>query len=113
MSVPREPKPTVSFVDQYCAYYREVFPEDRSFAYFTALHLGMMAELPRKTLPAMARAVGVDDAQAFHHFLTQSPWEVAMLRQKRLALLKAVLQERPFILCIDETGDKKKGTTTA
>jgi SRSO17 transposase len=27
-------------------------------------------------------------------------------------LLKRVLQERPFILCIDETGDKKKGKTT-
>jgi SRSO17 transposase len=44
--------------------------------------------------------------------LTQSPWEVTTLRQKRLALLKAVLQERPFILCIEETGDKNKGTTT-
>jgi hypothetical protein len=33
MSVPREPKATVSFVDQYCAYYRDVFPEVRSFEY--------------------------------------------------------------------------------
>jgi SRSO17 transposase len=71
-----------------------------------------MAELPRNTLPAIARTVGGDDAQAFHHFLTQSPWEGTTLRQKRLALSKSVVQERPFILCIDETGDKKKGTTT-
>ena len=49
MSMPREPKPTVSFVDQYCAYYRAVLPEVRSFEQFTALHLGMIAELPRKT----------------------------------------------------------------
>ena len=91
MSVPREPKATVRFVDQYCTYYRNVCPEVRSFEYCTALHLGLMAELPRKTLPAIARTVGVDDAQALHHFLTQSPWEVAALRQKRLALLKAVL----------------------
>ena len=62
MSVPREPKATVSFVDQYCAYYRAVLPEVRSFDQFTALHLGMIAELPRKTLPAIARAVGVEDA---------------------------------------------------
>ena len=112
MSVPREPKATVSFVDQYCTYYRDVFPEVRSFEYFTSLHLGLIAELPRKTLPALARAVGVDDAQSFHHFLTQSPWEVATLRQRRLTLIKSVLQKRPFILCIDETGDKKKGKTT-
>lgn len=112
MSMPRAPKATVGFVDQYCAYYRDGFPEVRSFESFTALHLGLIAELPRKTLPAIARTVGVDDAQALHHFLTQSPWEVATLRQNRLALLKSGLRERAFILCIDETGDKKKGTTT-
>jgi SRSO17 transposase len=112
MSVPRAPKSTVGFVDQYCAYYRDVFPEVRSFAYCTALHRGLLAALPRKTLPAIARAVGGDDAQAFHHFLTCSPWEVAPFRQKRLDLLKAVIKERAFILCLDETGDKKKGKTT-
>ena len=112
MSIPREPKATVRFVDQYCAYYRDVFPEVRSFEHFTALHLGLIAELPRKTLPAIARTVGIDDAQSLHHFLTQSPWEVATLRQTRLALLKSVLPERAFILCIDETGEKKKGTAT-
>jgi SRSO17 transposase len=110
--MPREPKATVSFIDQYCAYYRAVLPEVRSFAQVTALHLGMIAELPRKTLPALARAVGGDAAQALHHFLTQSPWEVIALRKKRLTLLKAVVKERSFILCIDETGDKKKGKTT-
>ena len=113
MSVPRAPKPTVGFVDQYCAYSRDIFPEVRSFEQFTALHIGMITDLPRKTLPAIARAVGVEDAQALHHFLTISPWEIAMFRQKRLELLKAVLKERAFILCIEETGDKKKGKTTA
>ena len=112
MSAPREPKATVTFVDQYCAYYRDVFPEVRSFEHFPALHLGMITALPRKTLPAIARVVGVDEAQSLHHFLTQAPWEVTTLRQKRLALLQSVLRERTFILCIDETGDKKKGTTT-
>jgi len=112
MSMPRAPKATVGFVDQYCASYRALFPEVRSVAYFTALHLGLIAELPRKTLPAIARAVGGNDAQAFHHFLTCSPWEVASLRQKRLDLIKSVIKERTFILCIDETGDKKKGRTT-
>ena len=93
MSMPRAPKATVGFVDQYCAYYRDVFPEVRSFEYFTALHLGLIAELPRKTLPAIARAVGVDDAQALHHFLTCSPWEVATFRQKRLDLIKSVIKQ--------------------
>jgi SRSO17 transposase len=112
MSVPRVPKPTVGFVDQYCAYYRDVFPEVRSFEQFTALHLGLLTESPRKTLPAIARAVGVEDAQSFHHFLTTSPWQVITFRQKRLECIKSVVKARAFILCIDETGDKKKGKTT-
>jgi hypothetical protein len=40
MSMPRAPTSTVGFVDQYCAYDRDVFPEVRSFEYCTALHLG-------------------------------------------------------------------------
>jgi SRSO17 transposase len=58
MSMPRTPKATVGFVDQYCAYYRALFADVRSFEQFTALHVGLLAELPRKTLPAIARAVG-------------------------------------------------------
>lgn len=34
------------------------------------------------------------------------------LRSVRLALTRQAAQERPFILCIDETGDRKKGKTT-
>lgn len=95
MSIPREPTATVHFVDQYCAYYRAVLPEVRSFEYFKYLHLGMMAELPRKTLPAIARAVGLENEQPLHHFLANSPWKAADLRQKRLELINQVLQGRP------------------
>lgn len=112
MSLPRAPKTPVRFVDQYCAYYHDVFPAVRSFEQFTALPLGLLTAIPRKTLPAIARAVGVEDAQSFHHFLTTSPWDAATFRTKRLALIKSVLKERSFLLCIDETGDKKKGKTT-
>jgi SRSO17 transposase len=32
--------------------------------------------------------------------------------QMRLQLIKAAVGEEPIILCIDETGDEKKGKTT-
>lgn len=112
MSVPREPTATVHFVDQYCAYYRDLFPDVRSFEYFKYLHLGLIAELPRKSLPAMARAVGLDNEQPLHHFLANSPWKASELRQQRLELITRVLHGRPLVLCIDETGDRKKGKTT-
>ena len=112
MSMPRAPKATVGFVDQYCACYQEIFPEVRSLDQLKYLHLGLMAEMPRKTLPAIARAVGLEDEQSLHHFLANSPWEVAALRAKRLQVVKQVVGARPLILGLDETGDKQKGQTT-
>ena len=34
------------------------------------------------------------------------------MRERRLHLIHQALHERPFTLCIDETGDEKKGHTT-
>jgi SRSO17 transposase len=52
------------------------------------------------------------DPQALHHFLAHAEWSVAALRQRRLQLLRQAIGQTPFILCIDETGDRKKGHTT-
>ena len=103
---------TVSFIDEYCKLYQDLFPEVRSFECFKYLHLGMISEIKRKTLPAIARAVGLADSQSLHHFLSKSPWDVEQLRNRRLQLLLKALNGASFILFIDETGDKKKGTTT-
>lgn len=45
-------------------------------------------------------------------FLTESPWKSSQLRESRLKLILQVLAGREIILMIDETGDKKKGSTT-
>lgn len=34
------------------------------------------------------------------------------MREQRIELIKLALKEREIILCIDETGDKKKGKST-
>ena len=112
MNLPREAITTVSFVDQYCAAYQNLFPEVRSYECFKFLHLGMISELKRKSLPAIAKAVGLENPQPLHHFLANSPWDVTSVRNIRIQLLLLALKEREFILCIDETGDKKKGKTT-
>ena len=58
MSVPRKPRTTLGFVDQYCALYQDLFADVRSFDYFKWLHVGLTSESPRKSLPAIATAVG-------------------------------------------------------
>jgi SRSO17 transposase len=112
MPASREARPTIRFVDEYCQLYEGLFPEVRSFEAFKFLHLGMISEIKRKSLPAIAKAVGLDNQQNLHHFLTESPWRAEQLRQKRLELILKVLNGRKLILLIDETGDCKKGTST-
>jgi SRSO17 transposase len=68
MVAPRPAKPTVRFSDEYCQWYQALFPELRSFEAFKQLHLGLISEVKRKTLPAIAEVTGLDDAQSLHHF---------------------------------------------
>lgn len=75
--------------------------------------MGCASDLKRKTLPKIAKIVGLDNHQTLHHFLTESPWDVKELRRQRLELILYILQGRPIVLIIDETGDQKKGNTTA
>ena len=112
MTEPRPAKPTVKFVDDYCQWYQSLFPEVRSFEAFKNLHIGMLTDIKRKSLPAIAKVAGLEQEQSLHHFLTVSPWQVGQLREQGLKLILQVLEEREIILIIDETGDRKKGNTT-
>jgi len=53
MVTPRKVVSTVTFIDNYCSIYRDLFADVRSYETFKFLHLGMISELPRKSLPAM------------------------------------------------------------
>jgi SRSO17 transposase len=112
MVEPRAARPTLRFVDEYCDWYAPLFPEVRSFEAFKYLHVGMISDLKRKTLPAIARVVGLDNEQGLHHLLTKSPWSVSRLRQTRLKRILQLVNGQPMILLIDETGDCKKGNHT-
>jgi SRSO17 transposase len=112
MVTPREAVSTVTFIDNYCAIYRDLFADVRSYEAFKFLHLGMISEVSRKSLPAIARAVGLPNDQVLHHCLTESPWSVTELQKRRLNTILQQLNGQPITLVIDETGDRKKGRTT-
>ena len=113
MVVPRLAKSTVRFIDDYCNLYQSLFPEARSFEAFKYLHVGILSDIKRKSLPAIVKAVGLTNEQSLHHFLTTSLWSVTAFRRRRLELMLQALKGSPLILLIDETGDRKKGRTTA
>ncbi|WP_088889568.1 IS701 family transposase [Leptolyngbya ohadii] len=108
----RDARPTLTFVDEYCQLFQSLFPEVRSFEAFKLLHLGLISDIKRKSLPAIAKAVGLDDPQSLHHFLTESPWSAQKFRRERLQVTLDLLKGAAMMLLIDETGDRKKGKTT-
>jgi SRSO17 transposase len=73
MVEPRLSQPTVNFVDEYCEAYKHLFPEVRSFEAFKHLHIGMISDIKRKSLPAIAKIAGIGSEQSLHHFITESP----------------------------------------
>jgi len=112
MVKPRPAQPTVKFIDEYAESYRDLFPEVRTFEYFKYLHLGLISDLKRKSLPEIAKIVGLEDAEGLDHFLTEAPWSVEELRNRRLKLILNLINGEEIMVIIDETGDKKKGKTT-
>ena len=108
----REPIATVGYIDDYCLVYRSVFEDVRLYEYLKLLHVGMLSSLPRKSLPAIAKITGLKDGQSLHHFLRDATWPIEQLRAIRLHLIREQIGSRPIRLCIDETGDVKKGQAT-
>ncbi|MDX2096821.1 MAG: IS701 family transposase [Leptolyngbyaceae cyanobacterium bins.59] len=110
--LPRAAQPTVAFIDDYCAEYKDLFKEVRNYECFKYLHLGILSPIKRKSLPEIAKVVGINSAQSLHHFLAVSEWSVEELRQRRIQKLKQALKGKKITIIIDETGDRKKGKTT-
>ena len=72
----RDAHSTVSVIDEYCATYKDLFKEVRNYECFKFLHLGIISPVKRKSLPEIAKVVGINSAQSLHHFIVNSPWSV-------------------------------------
>jgi SRSO17 transposase len=112
MVKPKLAQPTVQFIDTYCELYKDLFVEVRAYEYFKYLQVGLISEIKRKSLPAIAKIVGLENEQGLHHFITASPWTAQDLETRRLKIILNLLEGKEIDVIIDETGDKKKGKKT-
>ena len=80
----RDAHPTVRLIDEYCEEYRTIFQEVRNYECFKYLHLGIMSPIKRKSLPEIAKIVGINSAQSLHHFIANSDWEVEKIKRALL-----------------------------
>jgi SRSO17 transposase len=84
----------------------------RAYECFKYLHVGLISELKRKSLPEIAKVVGIENEQGLLHFLNESPWQALELEKRRLEIILNILEGREIVVIIDESGDKKKGKKT-
>ena len=108
----RDAHSTAPVIDEYCSEYKDLFKEVRSYECFKYLHLGIISSIKRKSLPEIAKTVGMISAQSLHHFIANSPWSVDELKEKRLRKILKALKGQEITVVIDETGDRKKGKKT-
>ena len=89
------------------------FPlKSRLYECFKYLHQGIISPIKRKSLPEIAKVVGISSPQSLHHFIANSPWSVEELKKRRLSSTKKALKGEKIIVVVDETGDRKKGKKT-
>ncbi len=89
---------TVKCVDTYCELYRDLFVEVRAYESFKYLQLGIINDIKRKSLPEIAKLVGLKNEQGLLHFLTESPWKGDKYKTKPEIAIEIVkeLKERGF-----------------
>ena len=66
--LPRDAHPTVAIIDEYCAEYRDLFKEVRNYECFKYLHLGIISPIKRKSLPEIAKVVGINESAVITPF---------------------------------------------
>ncbi|NEP54867.1 MAG: hypothetical protein F6K65_41220 [Moorea sp. SIO3C2] len=50
MIAPKQARPTIRFIDEYCDLYQPLFSDVRAFEAFKHLHVGMLSDIKRKSL---------------------------------------------------------------
>jgi SRSO17 transposase len=78
-----------------------------------AFVLGLLSELPKKNCWTIAEYAGDATPDGMQHLLAAARWDAGAVRDDLRAFVVERLGDPGAVLVVDETGDLKKGTTTA
>ncbi len=112
MSKARQAIPTVTFVDEYCQRYQDLFPDVRIGNTSSFCMWAYSQRSNARRCPPSRRQLAIVIHRRSTTRVAEAPWSVEELRTRRLTLLGQALAGRSFVLCMDETGDRKKSNTT-
>ena len=101
--------------DRWCKRFDDVWTHQAQKREFRNYIGGLLGESERKNLSQMAsNAVGVT-YHRLHHFLTEAPWSVEQVNERRLNVMNQCSQSRisrGFTLIVDDSGHRKSGNFT-
>jgi SRSO17 transposase len=102
--------------DRWCKRFDDIWTHQAQKREFRHYIGGLLGESERKNLSQMAdNAVGVT-YHRLHHFLTEAPWSVPEVNERRLVVMNQCSQtriSRGFTLIVDDSGHRKSGNFTA
>jgi SRSO17 transposase len=85
------------------------FQKSEAVKLLHSMNAGIISDIKRKTLPAIAEIMGLENAQGWHHFLTLSPWEAQAYIRQRLELILKIVKHRKIVIIIDLHRRAKEG----
>ncbi|MBD1841062.1 IS701 family transposase [Coleofasciculus sp. FACHB-64] len=102
--------------ERWCKRFDDIWTHQAQKREFKNYIGGLLGESERKNLSQMAdNAVGVT-YHRLHHFLTEAPWSVEQVNERRLLVMNQCSQtriSRGFTLIVDDSGHRKSGNFTA
>ena len=102
--------------DRWCKRFDDIWTHQAQKREFRHYIGGLLGESERKNLSQMAdNAVGVT-YHRLHHFLTEAPWSVQEVNERRLVVMNQCSQtriSRGFTVIVDDSGHRKSGNFTA
>ncbi len=122
MTARRPCPPAPGPLEDYAARFDDLFFSLAQRRGFREYLTGLLAPRERnKTITCLARAepvagAGMPAVQRLQFFLSESPWEVEQVNDRRLELLREQSATAPHdggVIVIDDSGDRKDGTATA
>ena len=102
--------------ERWCKRFDDIWTHQAQKREFRNYIGGLLGESERKNLSQMAdNAVGVT-YHRLHHFLTEAPWSVEQVNERRLNVMNQCSQtriSRGFTLIVDDSGHRKSGNFTS